>query len=284
MKAVRIVFGLVLAVSLLACPLAFADDFRELRERAGRAAEHHGDIAMQGESARLLFKVAQSNPKSLVDQVRAMQQMDTHLSLLRNVAVDKERKTELLNGYDRMIAHGDKVLAAFPDSAEIMVLRALAFARKGQFQGITRSISVIKPTFRALNHAYETDPAALDGLGPLVMGRMYFEVPGLLGGDTDLSIRYLEEAFGYRPKDVTAMRFLAESYRDDGEKKKAAAMLAKIIPAQLSTKRQEAADELFAAAGLARKWKLCEMEEKIREKRRLFMSENPGLMDKAKRK
>ena len=284
MKRVCIPFTLALIFLAFATLPAMAERWDALREEAKRAATHHGDIASQGRAADLLYRVAENNPGSLPDQIKAMQQMDTHLSMLKGVAEERGLEEALLAGYDRMIEHGDRVLAKYPGSAEIMVLRALAFARKGQFQGIRKSLAVIGPTFEALHQAYETDPAALEGLGPLVLGRMYFEVPGFFGGDSERSIRYLEEALGYRPRDVTAMRFLAESYRDEGERKKAETTLAKIVPVKLSTRRQEAADELFIAAGLARDWKLGDLEDRILAKRRKMMAENPGLMDAALRK
>ncbi len=55
------------------------------------------------------------------------------------------------------------------------------------------------------------DPAFLDGSADRALGRWYYKVPGLFGGDDRKSEQHLRKALTYNPQSVITRLFLAET-------------------------------------------------------------------------
>jgi hypothetical protein len=55
------------------------------------------------------------------------------------------------------------------------------------------------------------DPAFLDGSADRAIGRWYYKVPGLFGGDKKKSEQHLRKALAYNPQSVITRLFLAET-------------------------------------------------------------------------
>ena len=55
------------------------------------------------------------------------------------------------------------------------------------------------------------DPAFLDGSPDRALGRWYYKVPGLFGGDLEKSEQHLRTALTYKPDSVISLLFLAET-------------------------------------------------------------------------
>ncbi|NIQ00098.1 MAG: hypothetical protein GWM98_06475 [Nitrospinaceae bacterium] len=108
-------------------------------------------------------------------------------------------------------------------------LQGLCLGRQGEVLGIWKSLTIIKSFRRNMEMAVKISPG-LDRGGPhRALGRLYFKLPGLLGGDVKKSIHHLRKAVGYGPDYWENHFFLAESYYEDDQYLKAKSELEKTL-------------------------------------------------------
>ena len=68
----------------------------------------------------------------------------------------------------------------------------------------------------ALLTTLQIDPGYLDGSADRALGRWYFKVPRLFGGDNKKSEQHLRKSLTYNPNSVISRVFLAETLADHG--------------------------------------------------------------------
>jgi tetratricopeptide (TPR) repeat protein len=83
----------------------------------------------------------------------------------------------------------------------------------------------------ALEMVLQIDPAYQDGSADRALGRWYFKVPGLFGGDKKKSEEHLRKSLTYDPNSTASRFFLAETLIDEGRKPEARAELQKVLDA-----------------------------------------------------
>jgi len=104
---------------------------------------------------------------------------------------------------------------------------ALLHGEYGSAKGIMESLSLVGPIKNLCNAVIKLNPNYEDGGAYLVLGRMYYKLPGLFGGSNDESIKDLllcrAEMEKKSPEDRshTVYKFLAETYMSDKEYAKA---------------------------------------------------------------
>lgn len=90
--------------------------------------------------------------------------------------------------------------------------KGLCLGRQGEMRGIWGSLKIIEPFRKNMETAVKINPA-IDRGGPhRALGRLYFELPMILGGDIKQSIDHLLKAVVYGPMYWENHFFLAESY------------------------------------------------------------------------
>jgi tetratricopeptide (TPR) repeat protein len=77
--------------------------------------------------------------------------------------------------------------------------------------GLRQGIKYRGPIRDELETVLKTDPAFLDGSADRALGRWYYKVPGLFGGDKKQSEQHLRKALTYNPKSVITHLFLADT-------------------------------------------------------------------------
>jgi tetratricopeptide (TPR) repeat protein len=77
--------------------------------------------------------------------------------------------------------------------------------------GLRQGIRYRGPIREALETVLKIDPAFLDGSADRALGRWYYKVPGLFGGDKKKSEQHLRKALAYNPQSVITRLFLAET-------------------------------------------------------------------------
>jgi tetratricopeptide (TPR) repeat protein len=85
----------------------------------------------------------------------------------------------------------------------------------------------------ALETVLRLDPAYLDGSADRALGRWYFKVPGLFGGNKRRSEEHLRKALAYNPDSVITRVFLAETLLDLNRKDEARRELEAALAAPL---------------------------------------------------
>ena len=90
--------------------------------------------------------------------------------------------------------------------------KGLCLGKLGEVDGIWSSLGVIKPLKKNMETAMKLDPVFEQGGSHRALGKMYHELPALLGGSLDKSLEYLKEAVKLGPKHAENYFYLAETY------------------------------------------------------------------------
>ena len=77
--------------------------------------------------------------------------------------------------------------------------------------GLRQGIRYRGPIRTEIETVLRLDPAFLDGSADRALGRWYYKVPGLFGGDDRKSEQHLRKALTYNPQSVITRLFLAET-------------------------------------------------------------------------
>lgn len=127
------------------------------------------------------------------------------------------------------IAAGRLAAAARPDAPEGHFWMAANMGALADAHGLRQGIKYRTPIREALEKALAIDPAFLDGSPDRALGRWYFKVPRLFGGDLEKSEAHLRKALGYNESSIISMLFLAEALLERDKKDEARALLRKAI-------------------------------------------------------
>ncbi len=113
------------------------------------------------------------------------------------------------------IDHSQKAITHNPYAGVAYFYKGLCLGRLGELKGIWNSLTTIKPFRENMEAAVKINPA-IDSGGPhRALGRLYFKLPGVLGGDIKKSIDHLLKAVDYGPRYWENHYFLAESYYEN---------------------------------------------------------------------
>jgi tetratricopeptide (TPR) repeat protein len=113
--------------------------------------------------------------------------------------------------YDHCIARADQAIELNPQSAWGFFFRGVCRGKLGEMQGIWSSLAIIKPLKKDLIQAVQFDPSVSQGGPHRALGKLYLELPGLLGGSVDKSVDHLRQAVVLGPKFADNYLFLAEA-------------------------------------------------------------------------
>ena len=120
-----------------------------------------------------------------------------------------------------------RAAAAAPRDAQAHYWLGVAMGRRGQTQGLLRSLFLIEPLRREMRAAIEIDPR--HGGAHLVLGQMLLEIPGWAGGNKKEAVRELETAAELEPDYAPHLTALAQAYMAVGERDKARAALRRVL-------------------------------------------------------
>lgn len=123
--------------------------------------------------------------------------------------------------YSRCLQRADQAIQLNNQSAWGFYYRGLCRGKLGEMQGIWSSLSMIKPLKQDLMKAVQFDPSVSEGGPHRALGKLYLELPGLLGGSVDKSVDHLKQAVVLGPRFADNYLFLAEALYE-GEKYRAA--------------------------------------------------------------
>lgn len=110
------------------------------------------------------------------------------------------------------IDHSQKALLRDPYSGTAYFFKGLCLGHLGKIKGIWASLNIIGPFRENMEAAVKINPAISHGGPHRALGRLYFKLPGILGGDIKKSIDHLRKAVDYGPRYWENHYFLAESY------------------------------------------------------------------------
>jgi tetratricopeptide (TPR) repeat protein len=100
--------------------------------------------------------------------------------------------------------------------------------------GLRQGIRYRTPIRESLERCLKIDPSFLDGSPVRALGRWYYKVPGLFGGNNKKSEEYLRKALTYNPQSIITLLFLGETLYELDRPAEARKMLEAAIAAPLS--------------------------------------------------
>jgi tetratricopeptide (TPR) repeat protein len=123
-----------------------------------------------------------------------------------------DRKKDKIAAFARAEKLAAEAASIREDRAEAHYWHGIALGRHGQTRGIMRSVFMIGPIKERMARVL-----ALDGRHSgayHVLGEMYRQLPGFLGGSKSLAVANLEKALEYGPDHTAHYPALAEAYLD----------------------------------------------------------------------
>ena len=128
------------------------------------------------------------------------------------IGVHTEKKKDKKAIFSQGVYYADRAVEAEPEKPDGYYWQAVDNGKVGETRGVLKSLSLVKPIKNALNKVIELDRAYEDGGADMVMGRVYFKLPGIAGGSKKKSREHLDKAFEYGPNDATLRFYMAETY------------------------------------------------------------------------
>lgn len=136
-------------------------------------------------------------------------------------------KKERLAAFVRAEGYLEKAVRLAGNEPEAHYWYGVAVGRQGQLRGIFKSLSLVKVMRKEMEAVLKLDPN--HGGAHHVLGELYRELPGFVGGSRKKSRSELELAFTLAPDYTASYSALAETYLDAKEDDKAAAVLNRLF-------------------------------------------------------
>ncbi len=133
---------------------------------------------------------------------------------------------------ERGIEAGRAAMAAQPAAPDGHFWMAANMGALADAHGLRQGIKYRNPIKSAIEAALKAQPSYLDGSPDRALGRWYFKVPGLFGGDMKKSEAHLRTALTYKPDSIITLLFLAETLLDLNRRPEARAALQAALDAQ----------------------------------------------------
>ena len=143
-----------------------------------------------------------------------------------NHTEDKKMQQEI---FSQAIVLAEKAIALEPEKADGHYWLAVNNGKFGESKGVMKSLGMVKPIKESLNKVIELDRTYEEGGADRVLGRVFFKVPGIAGGDKDESLRHLLKSIEYGPNDPVTLLYLGETYLALNEIDKAREALDKVV-------------------------------------------------------
>ena len=119
------------------------------------------------------------------------------------------------------IYHAKKAVALKPDRPEGHYWLGVNYGSYGEAKGVIKSLSLVGPIKEEMNKVLAIEPAFENGGADQLLGRLYYELPGLFGGDKKKSLDHLLKSKELGPRVGLTRIFLADTYLAMGEVEKA---------------------------------------------------------------
>ena len=145
------------------------------------------------------------------------------------IGAHTESKKEKKNIFSRGIYHAKKAVALEPERPEGHYWLGVNYGVYGEAKGVLKSLSLVKPIKKEMNKVIELDREYEDGGADRVLGRVYFKLPGIVGGDKKKSLTHLLKSKELGPDDALTRIYLADTYLKLKEVEKARAELEAVL-------------------------------------------------------
>jgi tetratricopeptide (TPR) repeat protein len=146
-----------------------------------------------------------------------------------HVATD-QRRSQL----DRGIEAARRAIAAEPKQAAGHFWLAATMGAMAEIAGMRAGLRYRGEIKRELEQVLALDAAYEKGSADRALGRWYFKVPGLFGGDDQKSLEHLKRSLTYDPDSAASWSFMADTLRELGKRDEAKQALQKVLSAPVT--------------------------------------------------
>jgi len=142
---------------------------------------------------------------------------------------DAKGNSEKLKLFDQAIQSGKHAVELKSDGVEGHYWLGVSDGEYGQAKGMLKAYSMTKSIRAEMEAVIKINPAYQNGGAYLVLGRMDFELPGLMGGSNKRAIQEYEQGLKVAPSNPLIKTYLADSYIDAGRKEEARKLLTEVL-------------------------------------------------------
>ena len=174
------------------------------------------------------------------------------------VVTGKDQQAE----FETLVARADELIAARPDSAELLIWQAIIKSTWAGYKGGLGALGLCKDARRSLEKALSIDETALAGSAYTSLGALYYQVPGwpLAFGSDKKARKLLEQAIAMNPDGIDSNYFYGDFLIHEKEYDKARVVLEKAMQAAPRDGREVADD--------GRRKEINELLQKLDEKQK----------------
>lgn len=133
------------------------------------------------------------------------------------------------NYFHRCIEQADRAIDLNNQSAWGYFFRGICRGKLGEIQGVWKSLTIIKPVKQDLLAALKLDPTVSQGGPDRALGKLYLELPALLGGSIGKSVDHLQKAVSLGPEFADNYLFLAEAQYENEDYRSAQNTLVELL-------------------------------------------------------
>jgi tetratricopeptide (TPR) repeat protein len=142
---------------------------------------------------------------------------------------DTKSSSEKLRLFDQAIQSATHATEINPGGVEGHYWLGACDGGYGQAKGMFKALSLIKSIRKEMENVNRIDPSYERAGGYVILGKMDFELPGLLGGSKKRAIQEYQEGLKLAPNNALLKVYLADSYIDAGQKDEAKALLEQVL-------------------------------------------------------
>ncbi len=128
------------------------------------------------------------------------------------IGAHTESKKEKKAIFSRGIYHSKKAIGLEPEKPDGHYWLGVNYGVYGEARGVLKSLFLVDDVKGAMNKVIELDRAYEEGGPDRVLGRVYFKLPGLAGGDKKKSLEHLLKSKEYGHNDALTRIYLADTY------------------------------------------------------------------------
>jgi tetratricopeptide (TPR) repeat protein len=120
-------------------------------------------------------------------------------------------------------------VSADPESTACRFWLGVMYGSYGQAVGASQSLHMVDPIKQEMQWILANDEGFDEGGAHRVLGRLFYKLPGIMGGDNQKAKDHLRRALELGNKNTLNFLYLAEVHIDEGEKDQARALLTKLL-------------------------------------------------------
>ena len=135
---------------------------------------------------------------------------------------------------DKGIEAARRAIAAEPEKPDGHFWLAATMGAMAETAGMRAGLRYRGEIKRELEKVLMLDPSFQKGSADRALGRWYFKVPGLFGGDDQKSLEHLKRSLTYDPDSAASWSFMADTLRELGKRDEAKQALQKVLSAPVS--------------------------------------------------